>query len=202
LAIVIDVTFTNPTGNASNVACDAEAKISGVYRHFDFVAINSIPGTFGSTSALAPFLLHAGETFSVNTNNAGLSVWPYIVEFDASTPIADARLLSFSAGNNTVFTVPAGKTISFGGMPSSSTGPMRGKVWYFNLSGATRTVQINVVPSGGSPAVGNAIFNGGINSDAMAQPLMYGGLAPGDFINVNVDASTASQIAWVIYTTQ
>jgi hypothetical protein len=36
----------------------------------------------------------------------------------------------------------------------------------------------------------------------MVQQTFYGGLNPGDFINVNVDAATATQTAYVIYTQQ
>jgi len=201
-ALVIEVVFTNPTGNTGSVSCDAEVKVAGVYHRYDFATLGATVGTFGNINSVAPFLLAAGETFAVNTDHAGLSVWPYIVEFDSTVPIFDARLFSLNAGNNTVFTVPANKTVSFVAFPSAFNFPLQGHVWYYNLSGANRVVQINAVPSGGTPGVGNAIFNATVTQRQMAQPVMYGGLAPGDFINVNVDANTSSQVAWVIYTTQ
>lgn len=201
-ALVIEVVFTNPTGNSSSVSCDAEVKIAGVYHRFDFATLGATAGTYGSVNSVAPFLLAAGETFAVNTDHAGLTVWPYIVEFDSSVPIFDARLLSLNAGNNTLFTVPANKTISFIAFPSSFNYPLQGHVWYYNLSGTNRTVQINAVPSGGTAGVGNAIFNATVTQRQMAQPILYGGLAPGDFININTDANTATQMAWVIYVLQ
>jgi hypothetical protein len=201
-ALVIDVTFTNPTGNPTTVVCDAEVKVSGVYHKFDFVANTAAIGTYGSSNSLAPFLLGAGEIFAVNTNNSGLSVWPWILEFDDTAPIFDARLFSLSIGDNTLFTVPVGKKVAFCSMPGSFGTPSVGKAYYYNLSGGSRTVKINVVPSGGSPAVANAIQNGSVVNHQMAQPQLYGGIAPGDFINVNTDAATATQTAWVIYTQQ
>jgi len=201
-ALVIEVVFTNPAGNSGSVSCDAEVKIAGVYHRFDFATLGATVGTYASINSVAPFLLAAGETFAVNTDHAGLTVWPYIVEFDSSVPIFDARLLSLNAGNNTLFTVPANKTISFIAFPSSFNYPLQGHVWYYNLSGTNRTVQINAVPSGGSPGVGNAIFNAAVTQRQMAQPILYGGLAPGDFLNVNTDANTATQMAWVIYVLQ
>lgn len=201
-ALVIEVVFTNPAGNSGSVSCDAEVKIAGVYHRFDFATLGATVGTYASVNSVAPFLLAAGETFAVNTDHAGLTVWPYIVEFDSSVPIFDARLLSLNAGNNTLFTVPANKTVSFVAFPSAFNYPLQGHVWYYNLSGSNRTVQINAVPNGGSPGVGNAIFNGAVTQRQMAQPILYGGLAPGDFINVNTDVNTATQMAWVIYVLQ
>ncbi len=202
-ALVIDVTFTNPADNPEgNVACDAAVKIGGNYHRFDYAAVTAMPGTYGSTSALAPFLLKSGETFAVHTSASGLSVWPYIIEFDEAAQIYDARLMALRSGENTLFTLHENASISFVGMPAANPGPMRGRIWYYNLSGASRNVQINAVPRAAVPAPGNAIFNATVSERQMAQPLLYGGLSAGDFINITTDNGAASQIAWAVYTTQ
>jgi hypothetical protein len=203
-ALVLETMFTNPIGNASAVTCVAQFKdTSGVYHTFDFIANNVAAGAVGHANSMAPFLLHAGEKFAVNNSAAGLSVWAYIVEFDNSAPIFDSRLLSLSAGANTVFTVPAGKTVSLIGFPSALQLIQTSLIWYWNNSGTARTVAVNIVPNAGAPANANAIFNAGsIGNLSMLQAEFMGTLNPGDFISINTDASTATQTAWVIYTTQ
>jgi hypothetical protein len=199
-ALVIDVSFTNPSSNTENVACDSQVKTGGKYYRFDYVALTAMPGTYGSTSALAPFLLSPGETFAVWCSSAGLSVWPLIVEFDADVPVWDSRLLTLSKGDNTVFSVPEDKTIAFMGMPSTgSGGPLRGKVWYYNSGSESRDVRVHAVPHGRTPSQENAIFDGRVAQRTMVQALLYGGLAAGDGISVSTDTDGAGQIAWVVY---
>lgn len=202
LALVVDVLLTNPTGNSGPITALAEAKVAGVYHTFDFISNALAVGNFGKSQSMAPFLLHAGETFAVNTDRAGGSVWASIIEFDATANINDARLFSLASGDNTVFTVPSGKTVQFVGYPSALNLPQGGWIWYWNASLGIRTIKANVVPSGSSPSVNNQIFGGSIPDKQMMQQLCYGSLNPGDFININTDANTATQTAWVIYTLQ
>jgi hypothetical protein len=115
--------------------------------------------------------------------------------------ITDTRLLSLSSGNNTLFTMPGGKTIAFMGMPAGLNLPVTGRVWYYNGTLADRTIQINLVPASGSPSTNNAIFNAAVPSGQMAQALLYGGLAAGDTININTDSAGSGQTAWIVYTT-
>ncbi len=106
-----------------------------------------------------------------------------------------------SAGANTLFTVPAGKTVTLIGFPSALNLIDANWIWYWNNSGLARTVAVNIVPSGSSPANANAIFNAGsIGNQQMNQVEFMGTLNPGDFININTDAATTTQTAWVIYT--
>lgn len=201
MALVIDVTSTVPAGNPTSVTGLSEAKISGTYHPFDFFALGQAAGHYGEQRSLAPFLLRAGEIFAVNTDHSGLTAWPFIVEFDSVANITDTRLLSLSSGNNTLFTMPGGKTVAFVGMPSGLDLPGAGRVWYYNGTLADRTIQANLVPASGSPSLNNAIFNGAVPSGQMVQAVLYGGLAPGDTININTDSSASGQIAWIVYTT-
>jgi hypothetical protein len=202
LALAQDVILTNPAGNTGSITCLAAVKVSGVYHTFDFISNALAVGSYGRSQGMAPFLLHAGETFAVNTDRAGGSVWASIIEFDATANINDARLFTLASGNNTVFTVPAGKTVQFIGFPSALNLVQSGWVWYWNATLAIRTVSVNVVPSGGSPAVANQISTGSIPDKQMVQQQFYGGLGPGDFVNVTTDSAAATQTAWVIYTQQ
>jgi len=201
-ALVLETMFTNPIGNAGAVTTLAEFKdTAGTYHTFDFIANNVAAGAASHANSMAPFLLHAGEKFAVNNSASGMSVWAYVVEFDATVPIFDARLLSLSSGANTLFTVPAGKTVSLIGFPAALNLVEAPTIWYWNNSGGARTITVNIVPNAGSPANANAIFNAGsILNQQMSQVEFMATLNPGDFININTDAATATQTAWVIYT--
>jgi hypothetical protein len=198
-AILVDIAFTSSVA----AVIDAEVKISGVYHSFDFVCRTGCNSAIGSENSVSPFLFGAGETLAVNSTLSGPSVWPYVIEFDSTAVIFDSRLFALGAGNNTLFTAPTGKTTMVMGFPANfQVSTQLGHCYYYNESGGSRTVQINIVPSAGSPAANNAVFNSSVLNGQTAQPLVMGGLAPGDFVNVNVDANTASQMAYLIYTTR
>lgn len=203
LALVIDCLITNPTGNTGAVTCMGAVKTGGLYHTFDFICNNMAAGNNGRSQSLAPFLLRAGESFAVNTNRAGCSVWASIIEFDATANINDARLFALNAGDNTLFTVPANKTIQLIGFPSALNLGQSGWVWYWNNTLAIRNINMHVVPSGGAPSNNNKINGVTVCNDLqMVQQQFYGGLSPGDFININTDSNIATQTAWVIYTQQ
>jgi hypothetical protein len=200
-ALVLDATYTVPTGNPSAVTSFAEYKSSGVYTKYDFISNAQPAGTIGTLALLVPMLLLAGESFSVNCNNAGLSLWPMIFEFDAAAGVSIARLNSFSAGDNTLLTLATSGIQLISNLEGVGAGsPLKGVLWYFNNTGISRTIGWNVVPSGGSVGVSNQILVGAsVSSPAVSVKNFYGGLKIGDFININTDANTAGQVAWVIY---
>jgi hypothetical protein len=200
-AIVLETTFTNPTGSGVTIQCFAQYKVNGVYTTYDFVSNAPAPGTIGSTSLLVPMLLNAGETFAVNANNTGLSLWSYIVEFDNTANIAVAKLATFSSGDNTLFTVPSNGLYLISNLEAVGAGsPLKGTIYYFNNSGVNRTVGINLVPAGGSTNVNNQIRSGtSVSSPSMLVTTFYGGLKQNDFININTDSNAAGQHAFIIY---
>ena len=200
-ALVVDTTFTVPTGNPSSVTCFAQFKTSGVYTKYDFVCNNNTAGTLGGTALLVPMLLVAGESFAVNCNNAGISLWPMILEFDSTAAINISRITSLSVGDNTVFTLTNNGVQILSNIESVAAGaPFKGSLYYFNNSGISRTIGWNLVPSGGSPGNSNQIGSGiSVSSPAVSLRTYYGGSKTGDFVSVNTDANTAGQVAWVIY---
>jgi len=200
-ALVVETTFTNPTGNAFTVQCFAQYKVNGVYTTFDFVSNAPAPGTIGSTSLLVPMLLNAGESFAVNANNTGLSLWSYILEFDSSANINVARLGTFSSGDNTLFINPSNGLQLMANVEGVAAGsPLKGTIYYFNNTGISRTIGMNLVPAGGSTNVNNQIRSGtSVTSPSMLITTYYGGLKQNDFININTDSNAAGQHAFVVY---
>lgn len=201
-ALVVDLTYTNPTGSGVTIVCFVEYKSSGVYTIYDQIsAAGAVAGTIGTLALLAPMLLVAGESFSINTNNVGLSVWPTILEFDAAAAIAVSRFTAFASGNNTAFTAPANGTQFMGNVEGVGAGsPLKGTLWYFNTSGTSRTLTYNLVPLSGSPANANQILAGfSASNNAILVKNYYGGFKTGDFWNINTDSNASGQIAWVIY---
>jgi hypothetical protein len=205
LALATNVIVTNPTGGPASLTSLSEVKVSGSYHTFDFVA-NGFPAGATASVSMVPFLLHAGESFSLNNSAAGGSAWVDIIEFDNTANIQDSRLFSLAAGANTLFTVPTGKTVQFIGFPSGFNQTQSGYVYYWNNSGATRTISFNLVPNGGSPNINNQVFPtnriNNVTNQSQSSNTIFGNMAPGDFINLNTDAGTAEQVAWVIFTQQ
>lgn len=203
MALVIDVVSSVLAAAPGAVTGLGELKLGpGSYAPYDFFAFSQAAGTKGNTRSLVPFLFFSGETFAINVNGTGMTVWPFIIEFDSTTLLQRALLTSLNIGANTIFTMPAGKTISLMGFPSALQAGGAGYIWYFNGTVSTPTVSMNIVPSGGSPAEANQIFSGAVANGQMAQQPFYGGLGPGDFISVNTSISTSPQTAWITYVLQ
>jgi|GEM_PF-7049859 len=207
-ALVIDYIKTNSTGGAINSF--PEIKIGSTYYQLGN-SLSEVSGGIGHNYGMTSgnfsqsIVLNAGEKFSVNCDAPGLSVWVNIIEFDAASPLGRADIQTWVNGANTLFTVPVGKTVSFGATTlqanSNNPGTIITSYVYRNTSGSSRTIStVNIVPSGGSPAANNqfvgsnVIFNGqGFNK------YFHGNMRPGDFINVNSDSNAAGQYAWINY---
>lgn len=153
------------------------------------------------------YVLEAAEVANVVHTGGSvlLTYYALFYEFDAASCALKTVKMNtgFGAGNNTVYTVPAGNTfrpIPVGGtvsrMGDDSTAP---QVNYSNISGATRTVAAHHVPSGQS--VGTQYL---VKASATHANGTYGtqytvpglAMAAGDFLNVNLDAGAANQIVW------
>jgi|SRR5690349_21119452 len=200
-AIILACYFTNNSG-VGNIVAYVEAKISSVYYRLSANATIT-NGTINNTANPQPFILEAGQGFSINsTTNNGLTAGLRVIEFDNSSPLKTVSLLSLSAGNNTLYTVPTGKTAlllsSTGSSQPSLPGFQFGFVFYGNTSTVNRTVSMNAVPSGGSVGGSNLILaSTTVANNNFSSPTIQFNLFDGDFINVNTDANTATQIAWV-----
>lgn len=191
----------NDSGSGVNIY--TEAKISGTY--YRMIATVS-PGANAAAIPNVYFVFSAGQTVSINIGTASvLNVFPVLIQFDVSASLSSAFLTTFSAGNNTLFTASGNGALILSAANGTANflffGETRtGNVNYLNNSGTSRTVSMNCVPSGGSVGTNNRIENaltittGTTNSVASCATL-----ASGDFVNINTDANTAGQFAWVNY---
>jgi len=204
-AVVFDYVATNNTGGT--IAHYPQIKISGTYYRIgatqsDTAALGHNYGMTGSRGA--PIVLNAGETFAINSNAVDLAIWANIIEFDDTSPLARADIKTWSVGNNSLFTVPTGKTVSFGipGLASSNQPAVNVTgLLYVNNSGSSRTLSaIYLLPSGGSVGNQNQFAAPGTVSDkAIFSKYFHGNLAPGDQIILVVDSAAAGQFAWINY---
>lgn len=182
---------TNFSGGSINAY--AELKSGGVYYPLAPAATitnnSSGSGSFiVNTPATNMFL--SGETVSFNISATGLSLWWRCVEFDNSGALNRTALITPAAGDNTIYTVVG------------NSYPIN--LVFYNGSGGTRTYNVFLVPSGGGTANANKVINGGSLTAAAkivaATTFATGSvLANGDFISLNDDANTATQVVWVTY---
>jgi len=206
-ALIQDFIVTNVSGGAINYF--PQIKIGSTYYKIG-QGLSEPHNGFGHNYGMSqskncqPIVLNAGEIFSVNCSDPGLTIWGNIIEFDAYSPLARAEIRNWTAGLNTLVTVPAGRTIHIGSIgftvSNNPTTTIQG-INYFNNSGASRTFNgIYIVPSGGAPAgnntfaTSNTIFNGlGFTK------FFPGCLHPGDSIQIDMDSGAAGQFMWCNY---
>lgn len=191
-ALVVAAMLMNNSG-VGNIVWFPEVKISGTY----FRLANNITTANASESNASNigYIAEAGEIVAVNTatNNAGAVAFQ-IVEFDNTNAVFAAKTTSLSAGDNTVYTVTAGKTATIFGV-QLQVGSV-GALIYQNSSGAPRTIIWKFTPSGGSATQIAASASVGNNAKNSAGTFT-GGASAGDSIVLNTDAATATQWAWV-----
>jgi len=198
-AILTALSANNNTGGSINVI--PKLKVSSTYYRLGATTAVSA-GTNSNVTGLLG-VAEAGESFAVNVSATGLNVWLKIVEFDSSSPIVCTRLLgtAIANGDNTLYTCPSGYSVvllSCFDVPASVS-TATGGIRYGNDTGSSRTLKLNVVPSGGSVGTSNLMVQTQTASNAALTAMTPTfALAAGDFVSVNVDSNSASQILWIV----
>jgi hypothetical protein len=171
-------------------------QVSGTSYYFNAAAsVGNNAGSFiaGSTPT---YVAEAGEKFGFNSTVQPYNVCGGIFEFDNTSSLATAKLLSLINGDNTIYTVTSGKTaVLLGGQTGWGSG---NSILYSNASGSSVTVHPNFVPSGGSPGTANQF--GAATSIATGTIQVSGvqiTLNSGDFVSLNASSATATQWAYV-----
>lgn len=145
------------------------------------------------------YIYEAGETLAVNTNNVGANVWANVLEYDASVAIFSAKLSTFVSGDNTLYTVPAGKSARILDNIFEPYARTTSRMFtYTNYSGVTVLVDLFLVPDGDVPSTGNKLFPTWpvLNNEGtvLASPVC---LVDGDSIVVNTNMANSGQFAWI-----
>lgn len=196
-ALLFAAEITNP---GSTLTYYIEAKISGTY--YRLQSGQSAPGSsIGTLDSLFPMLLNAGESVSVNTTAAGLSLWCSVYEFDAASNLSTARLLSPTSGNNTLLTI-TGSGISVPPAMVTSAATTTNHPWIVvsNSTGGARSINVYAVPNGGSPGSSNLLLSAPSLANNTVQNVLYvGGQEMGGTVVYNTDSSAAGQFVWMIY---
>lgn len=199
-AIITEMTVFNGHATTSSTLI-AMLKIGGVY--YPATPSTSIAAqTTGSRSVT--YVLEAGETLAVNMTQQPFNVVVSIMEFDNTSNLKSAKLVTptLTSGNNTVYTVPNGKSAL---VLNNTLTMCSGTQGTFTAGNDVGTIAYtwNVVPSGGSVATTNQMsasvtpaLSGGVGT-ATSQTLTGFTMGAGDFISVNASASTSNQIAFV-----
>lgn len=193
-AMVLASTAYN--ASAGTITVFEQVKISGTYYNLT-QPIGAGTGVITSSGATA-YVLEANEILSVNTaTTAGLNIWYAVYEFDNTAALKTVKLTSFINGDNTLYTVPAGKTAFIIDLIGQGNSPSTAGFIYFQKSGGTINLSVNVVNSGGSPASTNLIKpTTSINQSTRTLILGSITLGAGDFINVNSGSTNGTQIFW------
>jgi hypothetical protein len=206
-----NIMYTAPAGkramiNAYNVFnANASARnfypiwrIGGVnYKFSGVLAVSA--GAMNQVATSVNIILEPGESFGINVTGSDVNAWARIVEYDDFTPIYAAKKVgSWSSGDNTIYTVPTGKNailIDGVGMVAQNVTSMN----YYNLSGGSRTIQWHSVPNGGSPSATTRVSGSvAVGNDTRSTQVMSHSLNSGDFIVLNTNATTNTQLAWVM----
>lgn len=196
-AMILSVQAYNTAGTTTN--WHPQVKISGTYYQLQ---VDSAIGTLGQatlSSSSINYILDPNEIFSIHTSQSGLNLILRIVEFDNTSNIKSSKLTTLASGNNTVYTCPANKTamlLSGELIPLYATSATQ--ACYMNNSGGSRNIIWYVVPSGQS--VGSTyqfITTTAVGSNTRSNLTLMASLNTGDFIVINTNANTATQMAWV-----
>lgn len=199
-AIVLGLTVANFGANNPNFYM--QFKSGGTYYQFSpSQAVGATPSNSAVVNVQNVLLL-AGEILSLHADAIGMSAWFKVIEFDsATTNITRGFITSLANGNNTLYTVPAGKTAR----PTPHLGVgvaanlLYGQLGVFNISGGALNYAVYAVPNGGSPGVTNEFATlTGIASGAVFSAIVPDNLGAGDFIVVNTSGGGATQTAMVV----
>lgn len=143
--------------------------------------------------------LSAGDSFAINAAiTAGANALYLITEFSDESSLKPAFLFGTASGDNTLYTVPVGKTaipISLGVTIGAASGS-------FNVgAGSVGTGQIftKITQSGGTPIISGAISGGASANTAVAVANNTFSLEAGDSVILNITTGDSAQIAWGIF---
>jgi hypothetical protein len=189
--LVIGSSGYNSTAGAITWYPELKSTSGSYYRLNTSVVGNSLSGISAISISI---VLEAGESISFNSSAPGLNVTMDTLLFDNTSPFRTVKLLGLATGNNTLYTVPAGKTALTN--PTTLILGGTGLLTYVGDAGGPGTVNTYIVPSGGTAGPGNlvSVTVGAAFTRMIAA--FNGSLAAGDSGVMNVATGGTAQIAW------
>lgn len=191
------LTLHNPNGAGNIVFTSTVSFDSGsTYKSLN----GPVTVAAGASSTLAcGYIYAAGDVIGVNTTTtSAANVMGIVYLLDSSSPLKSVNLTSFSDGNNTLYTCPAGKTafLGFGYGIAMSGNANASRV--FVQTTATIAVKVHFVQTGGTPGSTNQVYNNAAQTQAGGPNGATGlwAMTAGDFINVNVATGASTQFAY------
>lgn len=199
-AAVMQITCCSPGGSTTVTPM---LKSGGNYYNLNAgYTVSAIGTTAGGITNL--IILEAGESIATNQSTTNINVWGSVLEYDSDIPFKTAKLLSLANGANTLYTCPTGKSAIFCFSNLSPITPQAGltlAINYWNNSGGTRSISLYHVPNGGSAGTSNMLLSttpqSVTNTSFVTNQLASNCMNAGDFLQINTDAATATQFAWV-----
>jgi hypothetical protein len=188
------ISVFNSTG--FSVTSHLQAKIGGAYFR---TTANLVSGNGTLGTMQGNYILEAGESLAINTNIAatGYNLAGQIVQYDNTAALASKKLAGLGNGDNTVYTVPGGNSASNVSGNAIYSIP-QGSVFFANDAGGARTIHWNLVPSAGTPATTNQMTPAlSVSASILEASILPTSLTAGQFVSVNVNVGTATQLAWV-----
>lgn len=140
-----------------------------------------------------PIILEAGESLAVNTAQAGMNLWLRITEFDNNCGMKSPKLLALASGDNILYTVPAGKTAYL--LANTNWNMATTCIFGYNSSGSSANINLNLVPNGGSSAIGNQVI-AQVAVSAASSISAPTSLSAGDSIVINSSAARSPFVYW------
>lgn len=189
------ISYNNAGASTGSVEAFFAIKSGGNYYQ---VTGSTIYTSGTQTNTVLDFFLHSGESLAISGALAsGLNVTAGIIEFDSNVPLYRKGSLELVSGNNTLYTVPAGKSAQI--LDSNLGFTFVSVVHYGNYGGAASLYSINLVPSGGTVGENNKfIVPTNLNAQAARVLIPAGfGLNSGDYVNLAITMGSSTQVGFV-----
>ncbi len=194
--LVVSVGSYNTTVGAINSYI--ELKSGGTY--YRLTATTSVPGSSAANPGVIGIILEPGESLSMNNSAVGMNANVSVIQFDSASPYRTVKILGPATGNQTLYTVPTGKTAWI--TTATGTGWGASPVAFIGDSGGAGTVNLCSVAFGGATtcATNSANLINFITGTANTRTNFQAGgitMNSGDFLVLNVTTGNAAQLTWV-----
>lgn len=194
-AAVYCVCYYNST--AGTLTSDLAIKVSGnYYKIINTTSITTLANAIGRCA----IILEPGESLSASINGTGVNAFAKIIEFDNNVSIFTKKLLgtAVASGDNTLYTVPAGKSALL--LDQNLSVSLSQNNAFFCCTATGTTFLSYAVPNGGSKGTGNQTNPSTFTStNTLVNFNSNPTLNSGDFMVFN-SSSVSPHASFILYT--